>query len=169
MPRGTSTISIPPLWLEFIRLMELLPGDINCAWHHSGGFCALSLISARPPDKAPGKITNKPQITASVASLRDRSVGMSCFFFSLFHSSFFCFCFFGGGGGIPNLSGQVIRKIPPTHPAHGWVHPYSPTDSPWQCCSPHQTDPLAVTHAWHHPLKSQGPNSQQRGNPPTSP
>lgn len=54
--------------------MELLPGDINCAWHHSGGFCALTLISLRLPDKAPEKITNKPQITASVVSLFDSRV-----------------------------------------------------------------------------------------------
>lgn len=31
--------------------MESLPGDINCAWHHSRGFCALALISARTPPR----------------------------------------------------------------------------------------------------------------------
>lgn len=39
-----------------------------------GGFCALTLISLRLPDKAPKKITNKPQITASVVLQLDRSM-----------------------------------------------------------------------------------------------
>lgn len=39
-----------------------------------GSFCALTLISPCLPDKAPKKITNKPQITASVVLQLDRSV-----------------------------------------------------------------------------------------------
>lgn len=42
-----------------------------------GGFCAVTLISLRLPDKAPEKITNKPQITASVVLLLDRRVCVS--------------------------------------------------------------------------------------------
>ena len=42
-----------------------------------GGFCALTLISLRLSDKAPEKITNKPQITASVVLLFDRRVCVS--------------------------------------------------------------------------------------------
>lgn len=66
-----------------------------------GGFCALTLISPRLSDKAPEKITNKPQISASVVLLFDRGIDV---------------CEFGARGGFeyhegsdPHTGGMLFK------------------------------------------------------------